>query len=87
MRDSIKTAFGTVLRKHRLQQNISQEKLAELAGLDRTYISQIARGLKSPSIQTLLALAQALHVQAHILIFDLERELSSSTSSKEKAKE
>ena len=86
MRDSIKIAFGIVLRNHRLQQNVSQEKLAELAGLDRTYISQIERGLKSPSIQTLLALAQALHVQAHILISDLEHELS-TTSSKEKAKE
>lgn len=86
MRDSIKVAFGTVLRNHRLQQNISQEKLAELASLDRTYISQMERGIKSPSIQTLLALAQALHVKANILISELEHELS-NISSIEKAQE
>ncbi len=75
LRDSIKLAFGTILHKYRLQQHLSQEKLAELANLDRTYISQIERGLKSPSIQTLFALAQALHIKAYLLISEVENEL------------
>ena len=33
--------FATNVRKYRLQQNLSQEKLAELSGLHRTYISSI----------------------------------------------
>jgi transcriptional regulator with XRE-family HTH domain len=74
----IQVAFGKVLRKYRLQQDLSQEKLAELANLDRTYVSQIERGLKSPSIKTLLALAQALRVDAHLLVAELESELSIS---------
>jgi transcriptional regulator with XRE-family HTH domain len=78
LNDTVQIAFGKVLRKYRLQQNLSQEKLAELANLDRTYISQIERGLKSPSIKTLLALAQALQVDAHLLVADLESELSIS---------
>lgn len=75
MTDKIQTVFGKVLRKYRLQQKLSQEKLAELADLDRTYISQIERGLKSPSIKSLLALAHALQVKAHILMIEVENEM------------
>ncbi len=64
-----------VLRKYRLQHHLSQEKLAELADLDRTYISQIERGLKSPSFKALIALARALHVHAHVLVAEVEHEL------------
>ncbi len=55
-----------------MQQKLSQERLAELAGLDRTYISQIERGLKSPSLPTLLSLAKALDIKAHLLIYEIE---------------
>ena len=79
MDDAIQMAFGKILRKYRLQEKLSQEKLAELANLDRTYISQIERGLKSPSIKTLIALAHALQVKAHILIAEVEDELSISS--------
>jgi transcriptional regulator with XRE-family HTH domain len=72
LRESIQLAFGKVLRKYRMQQKLSQERLAELAGLDRTYISQIERGLKSPSLPTLLSLAKALDIKAHLLIYEIE---------------
>ena len=75
MSDEIQTTFGKILRKYRLQQQLSQEKLAELADLDRTYISQIERGLKSPSFKALIALARALQVQAHVLVSEVENEL------------
>jgi transcriptional regulator with XRE-family HTH domain len=75
LKNQIQLAFGKILRKYRLQQHFSQEKLAELAHLDRTYISQMERGLKSPSIQTLISLAQALHIKAHLLISEVENEL------------
>jgi transcriptional regulator with XRE-family HTH domain len=71
----IQTIFGKVLRKYRLQHKLSQEDLAELADLDRTYISQLERGLKSPSIQTLFSLSQALQVKPHILLSEIEKEL------------
>jgi transcriptional regulator with XRE-family HTH domain len=73
--NKIQRAFGKTLKRYRLQQKLSQEKLAELADLDRTYISQIERGLKSPSIKSLISLAQALHIKAHVLIMEVENEL------------
>ena len=79
MRDSIQVAFGKIIRRHRIEQRLSQEKLAELANLDRTYISQIERGRKSPSIPTLISLAQALHVKAYLLINEVETELENSS--------
>jgi transcriptional regulator with XRE-family HTH domain len=78
LKDIIQISFGHALRKYRLQQKLSQEKLAELANLDRTYISQIERGLKSPSIKTLFALAQALQIDASLLIVELENDLKHS---------
>ncbi len=75
LRDNIQLAFGKTLRKYRLQQKLSQEKLADLANLDRTYISQIERGLKSPSIPTLIALARALDIKAHFFMSEVEDEL------------
>jgi transcriptional regulator with XRE-family HTH domain len=76
LKDIIQVTFGNALRKYRLQQKLSQESLAELANLDRTYISQIERGLKSPSIRTLIALSQALRVHAYLLIAEVEKELT-----------
>jgi len=64
LKDQIQAIFGEIVKKYRLQQKLSQEKLAELANLDRTYISQIERGLKSPSITSLISLSKALKVKA-----------------------
>lgn len=78
MNEKIQTAFGHVLRRNRNLRGLSQEKLAELADLDRTYISQIERGLKSPSMKALIALAKALDIKAHILVREVENELDAS---------
>ncbi|HEY0755119.1 MAG TPA: helix-turn-helix transcriptional regulator [Ktedonobacteraceae bacterium] len=80
MKARIQLAFGQTLRKYRLQQKLSQEKLAELASLDRTYISQIERGLKSPSIPTTIAIAQALGIEAHLLISEVEHRLAETSA-------
>ena len=52
--------LGKRVRKLRLQQGYSQEKLAEKCGFDRTYISLIERGLRNPSFTNLLKLAEGL---------------------------
>ncbi len=75
MKDEIQISFGKILKKYRLERKVSQERLAELADLDRTYISQVERGLKSPSIKALISLSQALQVKAHLLISEVEDEL------------
>jgi transcriptional regulator with XRE-family HTH domain len=69
-RDDERLIFGTNLRAARLAQGLTQERLAELAGVDRTYISQAERGLCNPSLSTLGSLARVLGVAKRDLIGD-----------------
>ena len=59
-RDSVLAKLGSNLRKRREFLDISQEALAEKAGLDQTYISGIERGLRNPGIKNVAKLAKAL---------------------------
>lgn len=54
--------FGEQLRRVRTRQKISQERLAELAGLHRTYVSSVERGLRNISLLNIDKLARALEV-------------------------
>jgi transcriptional regulator with XRE-family HTH domain len=60
--------LGKRVRKLRLQAGLSQEKLAELADLDRTYISGIERGVRNVSLLNIVEIARALHVSASELL-------------------
>ena len=51
---------------------MSQEVLSGLAGLDRTHYSKIERGLRSPTIDTLFKIAQALDIPPHELVKEIE---------------
>lgn len=61
-REGLNRALGNVLRRERMARGLSQEELADRATLHRTYISQLERGLKSPSLAKLADLAAALRV-------------------------
>ena len=54
------TAFGLNVRKHRLRKGLTQETLAASADLDPTYISGIERGLRNPSVLSVIRIATAL---------------------------
>lgn len=71
--NDIRKALGQTVRKLRLDQNISQEKLAELGELDRSYISEIENGEKTASIITVYKLAVALDVKPSYLIEEMEK--------------
>ena len=60
---SIVISFGLKVKELRKQKNISQEKLAELAGLHRTYIGMIERGEKNLTILNIEKIALALNVK------------------------
>ena len=60
MRKDLKAAIGSVLRAKREKLGMSQEVVAERAGVDRTYISILERGLKSPTLETLEKICSAL---------------------------
>lgn len=68
-------AFGEALRQVREKCKISQEELARLAGLDRTYVSSLERGLKSPTMRTLLRFAAVLNVPPSTIVRSMERKL------------
>ena len=63
-----KIQFGLRLRELRLRAKLSQEALADLAGLDRTYISGCERGRRNASIEALYKLSVALQVPASFLL-------------------
>lgn len=54
--------FGEKLREVRFRAGVSQERLAELAGLHRTYVSSVERGLRNISLLNIEKLADALGV-------------------------
>jgi len=60
---SIEKFFGQVLQQLRKERGLSQEELGFESGYHRTYISQLERGKKSPSLQTIFQLAKALKVE------------------------
>jgi transcriptional regulator with XRE-family HTH domain len=62
--------FGSRLREVREKASISQEKLAELAGLHRTYVSSVERGKRNISLQNIERLAEALNTTMAALMPD-----------------
>ena len=66
----VQVRFGTRLRSIRLERGISQEKLAELADLHRTYVSSIERGERNVSLVNIERLAAALGVSMAELMPD-----------------
>lgn len=68
----IETYFGRVVRKRREELGFSQEKLAERCDLHRTYISQVERGLKSPSLRALVLIAGGLSTRPSVLLREVE---------------
>ena len=64
--------LGENIRRHRLQRGYSQEKLAELSGLHRTYIGGIERGERNVSVVNLVRLAKALALTASEVLQGVE---------------
>jgi len=72
----IGSIFGGVLQRHRGKAGVSQEELAFRAGLDRTFVSRLERGIRQPTITTLISLAEALGISATDLVRETESEYS-----------
>ncbi|NJO75083.1 MAG: helix-turn-helix transcriptional regulator [Leptolyngbyaceae cyanobacterium RM1_406_9] len=66
-RSDIKWLFGRAVRKRRRELDLSQEELAERAGLHRNYISDIERGDRNPSLENIQKLAKALDTKVSAL--------------------
>jgi len=79
-RENLEKIFGQVLRELRQEQGYSQEQLGFRSSYHRTYISLLERGLKSPTLNTLFDLAQALHSSPLEIIRRVEIRTQSATS-------
>ena len=65
--------FGEVLRELRLERELTQDQLADLADTERSHISSLERAEKGPSLATILRLGPALGMSAGELIALVER--------------
>jgi len=72
--------FGKVLRDARERAKLSQEALADMAGLDRTYVSLLERGRRQPSLTTMLALSTALEVRFSVFAGRIEEAVAPLTT-------
>jgi transcriptional regulator with XRE-family HTH domain len=70
MGDKLSAIVGNNIKKYRKNLNISQEELAEKAGLHRTYIGGIERGERNITLDSLQVIATALNVAPVELIVE-----------------
>jgi transcriptional regulator with XRE-family HTH domain len=68
--------LAQVISTLRHNANISQEELANRACIHRTYVSQIERGLKSPTLQVLMQIAVALNTSTSEILQNIEKQIN-----------
>lgn len=68
--EKLRILFGRNVRKYRMQKGYSQEKLAEICGLHRTYISDVERGTRSIALDNIEKLSNALEVETYKLFIN-----------------
>lgn len=66
-------AFAAAVRACRIDRGWSQEELAFQAGLHRNYVSGLERGIRNPSLTTIVALADALELTPSALVARIEK--------------
>ena len=67
-------AFGRAVRSARSVAGLSQEKLADLAGIHRTYIGDVERGVRNISLVNMTRIAAALKLPLSHLILEIEKD-------------
>lgn len=70
MLETIQADLARNIIARRKALNMSQEKLALQAGVDRTYVSQLERGIANPSISILCRIAEILQCNMQDLVSD-----------------
>lgn len=73
MHKNILLAYGNTIRAIRQNKKISQEELADLCGLHRTYISDVELGKRNVSLENIDKIAHALDVNISEIFIEVER--------------
>jgi transcriptional regulator with XRE-family HTH domain len=71
---TLNQSIARALIKFRHLSELSQEELADLADIHRTYVSQIERGLKMPTLAILFKISKALNVKTSDFVQEIERQ-------------
>ena len=71
--------IGNKIQKYRLDNNLTQEELAELINSSQTYISEVEAGKHRLFFDTVVAIAQSLNISVDKLIADFEDSNNEST--------
>ena len=58
------------IKKYRLTQNFTQEKLSEISGISSDYLSEIERGKRTPSLKRIILIAEALNIEVYKLFIN-----------------
>ena len=66
--------LGENVRYYRKLKGMTQEQLAADAGMERSYVSDLERGTRNPSVVALGRIAMALHIEAHLLLCRVNRD-------------
>jgi len=75
---SIQKAFGANLKKYRVMHGKNQEEFAFSADMSAAYLSELERGEKCPTIDTVYKISRALHITiAELLDFDSGEQVDS----------
>lgn len=85
-KDSISKHIGQMCQQYRIKNNLTQNQVAELTGLEPRHISQIERGLSKGSINTLIKLCNVYQITPDIILYDLLDEKTKSSIYDEKFK-
>ncbi len=75
----IDATLGTTLRKLREQKGWSQEEFADRCNIHRTYVSQLERGLKSPTMRLLWTLCECLSIKPSDCLKEVEKVLEGAS--------
>jgi transcriptional regulator with XRE-family HTH domain len=79
-------AFGVVLQEIRRDRKLSQEQLGFDSGYHRNYIGLLERGLKSPSLSTIMDIAETLQVSAAEMMKRVEERVPKGVGRQRNAK-
>jgi len=70
--EEIVRKFAALVRKRRLEKGLSHERLAEMAGLDRSSISLYEAGKRVPTLTSAMRIARALEMRLSELVGEIE---------------
>jgi transcriptional regulator with XRE-family HTH domain len=72
----LSAAFANIIKKYRIRNRLSQEALAEMAGIHHTYVGLVERGERKPTLDVAERLARALGKKLSDLVKEAEREVA-----------